>query len=136
MHIRWSKAASTAYADGDLVAADDDNSAVGFVAANASRVLYIGVVRQAIASTDSDYASTTRLSLEVDLMGYYAAEVGTGTPTANYEGFTADLTSGGKIDVSATAVNVFLIRDFLSTYYGGSTNYVGGYIVRWAYINP
>lgn len=130
MHIPWSKTASTAFTEGSLVKADDDNSGIGFDAADATSTLHIGILRQTIASTDSDYASTTRIALEVDLMGYYKAEVGTGTPTTNYEGYTADLTSGGKIDVSATTVNVFLIRDFISA------TYVGGYIVRWAYVNP
>lgn len=134
MHIDWSKTASTAYADGQLVQADDDNSGVGFDAANATSLLHIGIVRQTIASGDSDYASTTRLALEVDLMGLYDAQVGNGTPTANYEGYFADLTSGGAVNVAASSVNVFLINKYLGQDSAGN-EHVAGFIVKWAYIN-
>ena len=133
MHIEWSKTASTAYAEGTLQTADNDNSGVGFDAANATSVYHIGVLRQVIASGDDDYASTTRLALEVDLMGYYKAAVCTGTPTANYEGYICDLAAGGTLDVSANSVKVFLINKYLGSI--DSVHYCGGYITRWAYVN-
>lgn len=134
MHLDWSKTASAAYADGQLVEADGDNSGVGFDAADATSTLHIGVVRQAITSGDDDYAETTRLVLEVDLMGYYKAAVGNGTPTANYEGYLADLDASGLLNVAASSVDVFLINKYLGQ--ENSVHYCGGYIVRWAYINP
>lgn len=134
MHIDWSKTASVAYAEGILVDADEDNSGVGFDAANATSTRHLGVVRQTIASTDADYASTTRIALEVDLMGLYKAAVGNGTPTANYEGYFCDLHSDGTLDVAASTVDVFLINKYLGS--ENSVYYCAGFIVRWAYVNP
>ena len=133
MHIDWSKTASTAYTEGTLQTADADNSGVGFDAANATSVYHVGIIRQTIASTDSDYASTTRIALEVDLMGLYKAAVGTGTPTANYEGLICDLKSDGTLDVTATSVKVFLINKYLGS--ENSVHYCAGFITRWAYVN-
>lgn len=134
MHIDWSKTASTAYAEGVLVEADGDNSGVGFDAADATSTLHIGVVRQTIASGDDDYASTTRLALEVDLMGLYKAAVGNGTPNDNYEGYICDLHSDGTLNVAASSVDVFLINKYLGS--ENSVHYCAGFIVRWAYVNP
>jgi|TARA_Y100000310_G_scaffold84459_3_gene81361 hypothetical protein len=136
MHVDWSKTASTAFAAGQLVEADSDNSGVGFDAADATSTKHIGIVQQTIASADSDYASATRLSLEVDLMGLYKAEVGTGTPTANYEGYPCDLNASGLVNVSASAVDVFLINRNLGLGVDGSTYFVLGFIIKWAYVNP
>lgn len=122
----WSKTASTAYAIGDLVAADADGSGVGFDIANATSTHHIGIVQQTVASTDSDYASTTRLGLLIDEFGEYLAVVGTGTADANDEGNLVDLKSDGTLDVTAGSVKVFLIRKFL-----GSA-LVQGNIVKWA----
>lgn len=113
--------------------ADADNSGVGFDVASATSVYHVGILRQTIASTDSDYASSTRLALEVDLMGLYDAVVGTGTPTANYEGLICDLKSDGTIDVNATTIKVFLIHHYIGSI--ASVHHVAGFITRWAYVN-
>jgi len=133
MHVDWSKTASTAYSEGVLMQADNDTSGIGFDVASATSVYHVGVLRQVIASTDSDYASTTRLALEVDLMGLYMAAVGTGTPTANYEGYLCDLKSDGTLDVTAQSVKVFLINKYMGSI--NSVHYVAGFIIRWAYVN-
>lgn len=125
--MTWSKTASTAYAVGDLVTADNDGSGVGFDKANATSVYHIGIVQETVASTDSDYASTTRENLLVDPFGEYLAVVGTGTADANDEGNIVDLKSDGTVDVTASSVDVFLVRKFIAG------TLVQGFIKKWAY---
>lgn len=126
--VSWSKTASTAYAIGQLVQPDLDNSGVGFDGCVAASTAIIGCVQQTIASTDTDYASTTRIPLLVDEFGEWEADVGNGTPTANYEGLACDLysTTGVSVDVATTTTKVFLINRFIST------TKVRGFIVKWA----
>lgn len=125
----WSKTASTAYTIGQLVQPDFDNSGVGFDGCVAASTAILGCVQQTIASTDSDYASTTRINLLVDEHGEWEADVGNGTPTANYEGLAVDLhsTTGLNVDVGATTTKLFLIQRFISA------TKVRGHIVKWAY---
>lgn len=123
----WSKTASTAYADGVVVQPDLDNSGVGFDKCVAASTAILGVVQQTIASTDADYASTTRINLLVDEFGEWEVDVGNGTPTANYEGLACDLysTTALSVDVAATTTKVFLIQRFLST------TKLRGKIIKW-----
>lgn len=113
----WSKTASTAYAIGQMVQPDGDNSGVGFDSCVAASTAVLGCVQQTIASTDADYASTTRINLLIDEFGEWEAGVGTGTPTANYEGLFCDFhsTTGINVDPTATTTKVFLIQRFIST---------------------
>lgn len=126
--VSWSKTASTAYAEGCLVQPDLDNSGVGFDKCVAASTAILGAVMQTIASTDTDYTSTTRINLLVDEFGEWEADVGAGTPTANYEGLACDLysTTAVSVDVTATTTKVFLINRFIST------SKVRGFIVKWA----
>lgn len=126
--LDWQKTASTAYAVGDLVTADADGSGVGFDKANATSVYHVGVVQETVASTDSDYASTTRENLLVDVFGEYLATVGTGTADANDDGNLVDLTASGTIDVTAGSVKAFLVRKSLSS------TVVQGFITKWGYL--
>ncbi len=124
----WSKTASTAYAIGVLVQPDLDNSGIGYDKCVAASTAILGNVQQTIASTDSDYASTTRTSLLVDEFGEWEVDVGAGTPTANYEGLACDLysTTALSVDVTATTTKLFLIKNFISA------TKVRGKIVKWA----
>lgn len=124
----WSKTASTAYTTDTAVQPDFDNSGVGFDIVVAASTALLGITNQVIASTDSDYASTTRLSLLVDEFGEWEVGVGTGTPTANYEGLACDFysTTGVSVDPTATTTKVFLIKHFIST------AKLRGKFVKWA----
>jgi hypothetical protein len=127
--VEWSKSINTTYDIGELVEADGDGTGIGFDKADATSTNHVGVVQQTIAATDSDYASTTRLALLVDEHGEWYAEVGTGTADANDEGNLADLDADGEVDVTASSVDVFLIRSVDTT-----NNYVYGYITKWGYL--
>lgn len=127
-YVPWSKTASTAYTVGELVEADGDGAGVGFDKADATSTNHIGLVTETVASGDSDYASTTRENILVDIHGYYEADVGTGSADSNDEGNLADLDANGQVDVTASSVDVFLIHKVLGT------TRVGGWITKWAYI--
>ena len=78
-HIEFfPKVASTAFAFDDLVYLDSD----GYLtpAVDGANIVCLGLIKKAIASGDSDYASNTRVPVQVcDENAEYLCDVSTGT---------------------------------------------------------
>ena len=121
----YAKPASTAFAADSLVAGNEDATSNTFVAAAAATERVIGVLTKAIASTDSDYASETKVPVQVDELGLWEFDVGTGTADANDEQGYIDLADASNVDVTASAVDMVFVTNFVS----GTK--VQGRIVRW-----
>ena len=60
------KTASTAFVEGDMVTVLSTAAGVGYLAlATSSSPSVIGIIKKTIATTDSDYASTTKVPVQV-----------------------------------------------------------------------
>lgn len=101
--------ASTAFAAGCVIAPDEAGTGAASIAATASSTKILGVLKKAVTSTDSDYASTKWREVIVDEGGEWEADVTTGTIDANDVGNLADLTDEDGINVTASSVDVFRI---------------------------
>lgn len=105
------KKASTAMNVGDVVIATSGQVDV----AVASSVLLLGLCTTKIASTDTDYASTTAVAVEqIDPNAVYSATVGTGTATAAIIGAQYDLKDTDEVDVTGTTYKQVKIVGFIS----------------------
>lgn len=113
VRVEWyPKKASTAFAVGDLVYADGSGA---IQPADSTSGMHIGVIQKAVASTDSDYASTTLVPVLVPTDDTeWLVDVGTGTATAALIGTRCDLKDANEIDVSATSKNVVTVTRFIS----------------------
>ena len=106
------KIASTAIAVGDLLYADLSGAVQP---ADSTSGNHIGVCQKAIASTDSDYADTT--SIPVQLVGphtFFRAEAAGTATTAMVLGYY-DLTDANTVNLAAQSKNVVLVTKFIST---------------------
>ena len=93
------KKASTAMNVGDVVIATSGQVDV----AVASSVLLLGICTTKVASTDSDYASTTAVAVEqIDPNAVYLADVGTGSAAVTDIGAQFDLKDKDEVDVTGT----------------------------------
>ena len=112
-HIEWhQKKASQAFEVGDLVYADGNGE---IQPADSTSGNHFGVIQKKIASTDDDYASTTRVPVLVPHDdAEFEVPVGTGTLTQNDEGNYYDLKDANEIDQSATSKKVVLVTRFIS----------------------
>jgi hypothetical protein len=113
-NIEWyPKKASTAFAVGDLVYADGSGA---IQPADSTSGDHIGIIMKDVASTDSDYASTTKVPVDVPRDGdEFVVDVGTGTFTAAMVGSRYDLKDENEIDVSATSKKVVTVTRFISS---------------------
>jgi hypothetical protein len=112
-NIEWyAKKASTAFASGDLVYADGS----GYIQpADATSGDHIGIIMKDVLSTDADYASTTKVPVDVPQDGdEFVVDVGTGTFTTAMVGNRYDLKDENEIDVSATSKKVVTITRYIS----------------------
>jgi hypothetical protein len=116
-HKPYKKKASTAYSFGDLVALDSDGYLIKAIETTPASDI-VGVIQETIASTDSDYASTREVLVDVvdkDNDGsWFAAKVGNGSAAQTDVGEACDLTSGGQVNVSASSVKVVKVQRVLS----------------------
>lgn len=107
------KKASTAMAIGDLLY-PDGSGAVQL--ADSTSGEHVGVCLKTIASTDDDYASTTKIPVDVaDPNDLWIVDVGTGTATAALIGTYVDLKDENEADVSATSKKVLFVVGFISS---------------------
>lgn len=108
----YPKTASTAFSVGQAVVLTSGQLAT----ATTTSTLQAGVMMKKIASTDSDYASATPVSvwsLQPDTE--FLADVITGTATAALVGTTCDIASGGLgPDVGTDTHHQLLITGFVS----------------------
>ena len=106
------KIASTVFSAGDLMYADGSGAVQE---ADATSGDHVGVSLRESASTDSDYASNTRIPLiQATDSTEFKVDVTTGTLTTAMVDLYRDLTDGAGIDVNATAKNIVLISQFSS----------------------
>lgn len=110
--LEWyPKKASTAIGYGALTIFDG----LGYLTVAISTSLgIVGVCMKAIASTDSDYASTTKIP--VDVVGeddVFEADV-TGTLTAAMVGTRMDLSTGLVVNAAGTSHNVVTCVGYIS----------------------
>lgn len=96
------KKASTAIEVGDVLISTSGQADV----AVASSVNLLGIAMKDVLSTDSDYASTTPVTIEqIDSEAVYIAPVVTGTATAAMIGLYRDLADETGVDVTGTTYN-------------------------------
>ena len=111
------KTASTAYGADSAICLDEDATGAAFTQAATTTIRIAGILQNAVASTDSDYATTTvRKPYLVDEDGEWQCLVSTGTADANDEGGYIDFhsTTGVALDVTASTTDAFLVTRFVS----------------------
>jgi len=124
---KYAKTASTAYRFRTLVAPNENATANVFAAATASTERILGVLEKAIAATDSDYTSETKVPVMQDMQGIWQFTVGTGTADVNDEQGYIDLKDADEVDVTASSIDAVFVTSFVSG------TIVLGKIVRWAH---
>ena len=110
--VEWyPKKASTAFELGDLVYPD---GAGAVQPADSTSGEHIGIILRKVASTDADYASTTKVPVDTCLdEDVFEADV-TGTLTAAKVGTFMDLSDQRTVNAAATAKNVVFCVGFIS----------------------
>lgn len=126
----YAKPASTAFVADTLVSGNEDATSNTFVAATAAKERVLGVLTTTIAATDADYASETKVPVQVDELGLWEFDVGTGTADVNDEQGYVDLTDAAGVDVTASTIDMVFVVNFVS----GTK--VQGRIVRWNQTEP
>ena len=107
----WPKKASTAFTYGALVYPDGAGAVQPAITTSGE---HIGVIMQTIASTDSDYASNTKVAIdECGQNDIFEADV-TGTLTTAMVGTYMDLSTSLVVNAAATAKKVVLCVGFIS----------------------
>lgn len=110
----YPKAASTAFSEGALVYF---NGSGQIIPADATSGDHVGVIQKAVASTDSDYASTTMVPVLVPVSDQceWLVDIGTGTGATTLVGTTVDLADSLTLDVTAAAKDAVTITQHVST---------------------
>ncbi len=105
----FKKKASTAFINGALVNVDSDGY---LIPATASSVNHLGTILKTVAATDSDYASTTAVPVDMATsIDEFTADVSAGTVAQTAVGAYYDLNStGDKVDLSATTVKQVYVK--------------------------
>lgn len=120
--VFYPKTASNAQAEGDLCYLTTGAASKCASAANAAVIA--GIAMKPVVSTDSDYASTTKVPYLVDEDGVWSIDVQTATSFAR--GVTCDAhTDGQKLVCNASTYDTFVIV-------GGDTTTAHVQIRRWA----
>jgi hypothetical protein len=107
----WAKAASTAFTVNSLVY---DNGSGYIIPADSTSGDHSGVILQTIATTDSDYASATKVM--VDVAGendIFEVDCG-GAATAALVGTFIDLTSAVVANEAASSKDALLVVGYIS----------------------
>lgn len=108
----YPKAASTAFAFGDLVYFDLSGA---IIPADSTSGNHAGIIQKAIASTDSDYASTTSVPVQkISIDNLVRCDNVDGTLTAAMVGGYYDLSNAESVNVGAQSKNVVLVKKFIS----------------------
>ena len=114
-HIEeFKKVVSTEFAFNDLVYID----ANGYLtpAVDGALIKPVGNIQQVIATTDSDYASATKVAVLVgDTDAEYICDVGTGTAAQTDVGEYIDIDDAQDVDVSASTYDVLFVTGLVST---------------------
>lgn len=115
------KVASTAFTPNNLVAYEG-NGATGdpVEPADASDTLILGIGMKTVASTDSDYASNTRIPVLIprDKASTMKCDDVDGTMVVADEGLLVDLTNAESANRAASTTDVLFVRQFISATVG------------------
>lgn len=109
----WPKAASTAFSNGALTYA---NGSGYIIPADSTSGDHVGIIMQEIATTDTDYASTTKVAIMIpkDDAVFEADVASTTELTAAMVGNGYDLTDSLQVNVGAQAKKVVTCVGFIS----------------------
>jgi len=112
------KTASVTFTVGDLV-----QMTSGYVAtATTQSTKHYGIILEAVASTDSDFASTTNVAVEVPMETSCELEsTATGTLATTDIGSAFDLSSASVVNKAGTTYGVLLCKGYISTSKGRFT---------------
>ena len=116
VHVEfYPKTASTVFAFNDPVYLDTTGTLLAYTPGVAAP--FIGLIKQTIAATDSDYASTTRVPVEV---GNYDTEylfdaTTTAAAATDVGEFVDYVAATVSVNVGATAQNDVYVTQFVST---------------------
>lgn len=114
----YKKKASTAINIGDALYVDTDGFVLPADASSTGNAI-VGISQETIAATDTDYASTRDIAVDVVDKGgdedRFLAVVGTGTAAQTNVGEAHDLTSSGQVDLNATTTLVVKVERFIDT---------------------
>lgn len=112
---------STAFSKGAIVSIGTSGDAGLIVPATASTTAlsHVGVIKKAIASTDSDYATARSVAVEVPVEKNveWKGDVTSGLVAADV-GLEIDLTDSVTVNRAATSVKVAMVRQLISTTLG------------------
>ena len=108
--------ASVAAEEGSLMYPDPSNAGQ-YTVADATAGNFFGVIRQTIATTDDDYASTKLVSVEIPVENNveWFFTVGSGTFTAADVGKIVDLADEKSLAVDSTSKLVARITQYISS---------------------
>ena len=113
-HLEWyQKAASEAFTFNDIVGINTS----GFVTkyADGSSFPELGLIQETVASTDSDYASNTKVPVLVaGDEAEYLCDVTTGTAAQTDVGEYIDVDDHNSVDVGSSTNNDFYVTQFIS----------------------
>jgi hypothetical protein len=115
VRLEWyKKTASTAFTYGDLVYLS--SGALALFADTVDQVP-LGRILKTVAATDSDYAETTRVPVEIGNPNTeYICDVSTGTAVyATHVGTWIDVDDEDSVDVNASTYDTFFVTDVIST---------------------
>lgn len=103
----------------------------GYVAtATVSSLENVGIILESVASTDSDFASATKVAVEVPTSPSCEAEMDvTGTLATTSIGVAFDLSNASTVNKAGTTSKAFLCKSYISTAKGtftmcGNADYV------------
>jgi len=109
----YSKPASTAIAYMDAVSPDASGTANQFALTTSSSEEIYGFCLKTVVSTDSDYASETKVPVLVDEDGEFTFDT-TGAD-ANDEGNIVDFADEDSLDLAASTIKHVLITSYVSS---------------------
>lgn len=122
--VYFRKKASTAFTANNLVAFETNGgSGDPIEPADASDTLLLGIGLKPVASTDSDYASNTRIPVAVPLEKFAEFECDTvsGTLVVADEGLEVDLSDAASVNRAASSTDVLTCTRFISATKGRFT---------------
>lgn len=107
------KTASTLYSADSAICLDEDASGAAFTAAGTTTIRIAGILQNAVAATDSDYATTTvRKNYIVDEDGEWL--VTADAADANDEGGYVDFASSTGLAMANSTYDPFLVLKYVS----------------------
>lgn len=109
------KRASQAFTANTLVAMHSDDDTVTPATSSTTALVNLGIIVEAVAATDSDYAENTRVCVMVpqDETALMLCDTNADIAVTD-EGELHDLTDAGTVDPSATSVNAVKLIQYVS----------------------